>query len=244
MLHHFQTIPSTNTEAYQLALRGAPEGEIVIAESQEKGKGRLGRHWVSPPFLNLYLSVILRPDIPPPQASLITLMAAVAVAEGIECFSGLHPVIKWPNDILLKNRKVAGLLNEIHSETDRIHFVILGVGVNLNMDKKLFTKEIRSTATSLKMETGKTVSRKEFVRCLLEALEKWYTLFLREGGKPVLDAWRERARIRGKAVKVTSFGETLFGRAVDVDSEGRLILETEKGERKRIVAGDVEYSRK
>jgi len=244
VLHHFQTIPSTNTEAYQLALRGAPEGEIVIAESQEKGRGRLGRHWVSPPFLNLYLSVILRPDIPPPQASLITLMAAVAVAEGIECFSGLHPVIKWPNDILLKNRKVAGLLNEIHSETDRIHFVILGVGVNLNMDKKLFTKEIRSTATSLKMETGKTVSRKEFVPCLLEALEKWYTLFLREGGKPVLEAWRERARIRGKAVKVTSFGETLFGRAIDVDSEGRLILETEKGERKRIVAGDVEYSRK
>ncbi len=243
VLHHFQTIPSTNTEAYQLALRGAPEGEIVIAESQEKGRGRLGRHWVSPPFLNLYLSVILRPDIPPPQASLITLMAAVAVAEGIERFSGLHPVIKWPNDILLKNRKVAGLLNEIHSETDRIHFVILGVGVNLNMDKKLFTKEIRSTATSLKMETGKTVSRKEFVPCLLEALEKWYTLFLRKGGKPVLEAWRERAQIRGKAVKVTSFGETLFGRAVDVDSEGRLILETEKGERKRIVAGDVDYKK-
>jgi BirA family biotin operon repressor/biotin-[acetyl-CoA-carboxylase] ligase len=243
VLHHFQTIPSTNTEAYQLALRGAPEGEIVIAESQEQGRGRLGRHWVSPPFLNLYLSVILRPDIPPPQASLITLMAAVAVAEGIERFSGLHPVIKWPNDILLKNRKVAGLLNEIHSETDRIHFVILGVGVNLNMDKKLFTKEIRNTATSLKMETGKTVSRKEFVPCLLEALEKWYTLFLREGGKPVLEAWRERARIRGKAVKVTSFGETLFGRAIDVDSEGRLILETEKGDRKRIVAGDVEYKK-
>ncbi len=243
VIHHFQTIPSTNTEAYQLALRGAPEGEIVIAESQEKGRGRLGRHWVYPPFLNLYLSVILRPDIPPPQASLITLMAAVAVAEGIERFSGLHPVIKWPNDILLKNRKVAGLLNEIHSETDRIHFVILGVGVNLNMDKKLFTKEIRSTATSLKMETGKAVSRKEFVPCLLEALEKWYTLFLREGGKPVLEVWRERAQIRGKAVKVTSFGETLFGRAVDVDSEGRLILETEKGERKRIVAGDVDYKK-
>jgi BirA family biotin operon repressor/biotin-[acetyl-CoA-carboxylase] ligase len=242
-IHHFQTLTSTNMEAYQLALRGAPEGEIVIAESQEKGRGRLGRHWFSPPFLNLYLSVILRPDIPPSQASLITLMAAVAVAEGVEHFSGLHPAIKWPNDILLKNRKVAGLLNEIHSETDRIHFVILGIGVNLNMDKKLFAKEIRSVATSLKMETGKTVSRKEFVSCLLEALEKWYTLFLREGGKPVLKAWRERARIKGKPVKVTSFGETLLGRAVDVDSEGRLILETEGGERKRIVAGDVEYKK-
>jgi BirA family biotin operon repressor/biotin-[acetyl-CoA-carboxylase] ligase len=242
-IHHFQTIPSTNTEAYQLALRGSPEGEIVIAESQEKGRGRLGRHWVSPPFLNLYLSVILRPDIPPSQASLITLMAAVAVAEAIERFSGLHPAIKWPNDILLKNRKVAGLLNEIHSETDRIHFVILGVGVNLNMEKELLPKEIRGVATSLKMETGKTVSRKEFVACLLEALGKWYTLFLKEGGRPVLAAWRERARIKGEPVKVTSFGETLLGRAVDVDSEGRLILETEGGERKRIVAGDLEYKK-
>ena len=242
-IHHFQTIPSTNTEAYQLALRGAPEGEIVIAESQEKGRGRLGRHWVSPPFLNLYLSVILRPEIPPSQASLITLMAAVAVAEAIERFSGLHPVIKWPNDILVENRKVAGLLNEIHSETDRIHFVILGIGVNLNMEKELLPKEIRGLATSLKMETGKSVSRKEFVPCLLGALEKWYTLFLREGGKPVLDAWREKARLKGKPVKVTSFGETLLGRAVDIDAEGRLILETEKGERKRIVAGDVEYKK-
>jgi BirA family biotin operon repressor/biotin-[acetyl-CoA-carboxylase] ligase len=242
-IYHFQTIPSTNTEAYQLALRGAPEGEIVIAESQEKGRGRLGRHWVSPPFLNLYLSVILRPEIPPSQASLITLMAAVAVAEAIERFSGLHPVIKWPNDILVENRKVAGLLNEIHSETDRIHFVILGIGVNLNMEKELLPKEIRGLATSLKMETGKSVSRKEFVPCLLGALEKWYTLFLREGGKPVLDAWREKARLKGKPVKVTSFGETLLGRAVDIDAEGRLILETEKGERKRIVAGDVEYKK-
>lgn len=242
-IHHFQTIPSTNTEAYQLALRGAPEGEIVIAESQEKGRGRLGRHWVSPPFLNLYLSVILRPEIPPSQASLITLMAAVAVAEAIERFSGLHPVIKWPNDILVENRKVAGLLNEIHSETDRIHFVILGIGVNLNMEKELLPKEIRGLATSLKMETGKSVSRKEFVPCLLGSLEKWYALFLREGGKPVLDAWREKARLKGKPVKVTSFGETLLGRAVDIDAEGRLILETEKGERKRIVAGDVEYKK-
>ncbi len=173
----------------------------------------------------------------------MTLMAAVAVAEAIERFSGLLPVIKWPNDILLNNRKVAGLLNEIHSETDRIHFVILGIGVNLNMEKERLPKEIRAMATSLKMEAGKAVSRKEFLSCLLEALEQWYTLFLREGGAPVLAAWRERARIKGKPVKVTSFGETLLGRAVDVDAEGRLILETEGGEQKRVVAGDVEYTK-
>jgi BirA family biotin operon repressor/biotin-[acetyl-CoA-carboxylase] ligase len=242
-IHYFPSIDSTNSKAYQLALEGAEEGEVVIAESQEEGRGRLGRHWFSPPFLNLYLSAILRPQIPPHQASLITLMAAVATADAIQKYSGLLPLIKWPNDILLGNRKVAGLLNEIHSEMDRIHFVILGIGVNLNMNGKMFSKEVRAVATSLKREMGETISRKVFLCSLLEELERWYVIFLKEGGAPVLEAWREKAKIEGKRVKVASFGETLSGVAVDVDSDGVLILKTEKGEQKRIVAGDVEYRR-
>jgi len=242
-VHYFNSIDSTNSTAYQLALNGAEEGEVVIGESQEKGRGRLGRQWVSPPFLNLYLSVVLRPKIPPHQASLITFMAAVAAAETIERHSGLTPSIKWPNDLLLGKKKVAGLLNEIHSETDRIHFVILGMGVNLNMDTKEFPKEIRTKATSLKEERGQPVSRKAFAALLLEELERWYEIFLKEGGAPVLKAWRDRAQIRGKKVRVTSFDEVLIGRAIDVDSDGALILETRDGERKRIVAGDVEYKR-
>ena len=240
-IHYFRSIDSTNSKAYQLALEGAEEGEVVIAESQVKGRGRLGRHWFSPSFLNLYLSVILRPQIPPHQASLITLMAAVATANAIEKYSGLLPLIKWPNDILIRDRKVAGLLNEIHSEMDRIHFVILGIGVNLNMDGKMFSKEIRGVATSLKREMGQTISRKAFLQSLLEELESWYEIFLKEGGAPVLKAWRDRAKIEGKRVRVTSFGETLSGVAVDIDSDGAMILETKDGKRKRIVAGDVEY---
>ncbi|MEW6375423.1 MAG: biotin--[acetyl-CoA-carboxylase] ligase [Thermodesulfobacteriota bacterium] len=240
-IHHFHTIDSTNVKAYQLALNGAGEGEVVIAESQEQGRGRLGRHWFSPPFLNLYLSVILRPDIPPHQAPLITLVAAVATADAIEKISGLHPLIKWPNDILLGGRKVAGLLNEIHSEVDRIHFVILGIGVNLNMDGKTFPREIRALATSLKKEMGQAISRKAFVQSLLEGLERWYGIFLKEGGPVILRAWRDRARIKGRPVKVTSFGESLTGIAIDVDSDGALIIETKKGERKRVVSGDIEY---
>ncbi len=242
-IHYFHTIDSTNSMAYQLALKGAREGEVVIAESQKKGRGRLGRHWFSPPSLNLYLSVILRPKIPPHQASLITLMAAVATADAIQKFSGLLPLIKWPNDILLRNRKVAGLLNEIHSEMDRIHFVILGIGVNLNMDEKMFSKEIRAVATSLKKEMGQTISRKAFLQSLLQELEEGYAIFLKEGGTAVLKAWRERAQIKGRKIKVTSFGETLVGIAVDVDSDGALILKTEDGSQKRIVAGDIEYKK-
>jgi len=242
-IHHFQAIDSTNSKAYQLALSGAEEGEVVLSESQEKGRGRLGRQWFSPRSLNLYLSVILRPRIPPHQAPLITLMAAVATADAIRKFSGLVPLIKWPNDILLRHRKVAGLLNEIHSEMDRVHFVILGVGVNLNMDEKKFSKEIRSIATSLKIEMGQTVSRKDFLQSLLLELERWYSIFLEEGGGVVLKAWKDRADIRGRRVKVTSFGETVVGTAIDVDSDGALILETEDGKQTRVMAGDIEYKK-
>lgn len=243
-IHHFQTLDSTNLKAYQLALNGAKEGEVVISESQKKGRGRLGRQWFSPPFLNLYLSVILRPKISPHQASLITLMAAVATADAIQKFSGLLPLIKWPNDILIQDRKVAGLLNEIHSEMDRIHFVILGIGVNLNTEKKMFSKEIRAVATSLKIEMGQTVRRKVFLQIFLQELEKWYSIFLEEGGAVILKAWRDRAHIKGRQVKVTSFGETVAGIAIDVDSDGALILETENGKQKRVVAGDIEYKEK
>ena len=217
---------------------------MVISESQEMGRGRLGRQWFSPPFLNLYLSVILRPNISPHQAPLITLMAAVAAADAVREFSGLLPLIKWPNDILLRNRKVAGLLNEIHSEMDRIHFVILGIGVNLNIDEKTFSKEIQAVATSMKIEMGQAISRKAFLRSLMQGLERWYSIFLEEGNAVILKAWRDRAQIKGRRVKVTSFGETLAGTAIDVDSDGALILETEDGKRKRVVAGDVEYYRR
>ena len=240
-IHHFHTLDSTNSKAYQLALDGAEEGEVVISESQEKGRGRLGRQWFSPPFLNLYLSVILRPKIPPHQASLITLMAAVATADAIQKFSGLLPLIKWPNDILLRDRKIAGLLNEIHSEMDRIHFVILGIGVNLNLDERMFSKEIRAGATSLKIEMGQAISRKIFLQTLLQELEKWYTIFMKEGSALILKVWRDRAHIKGRRVKVTSFGKALTGVAVDIDSDGALILETMGGKRERVVAGDIEY---
>jgi BirA family biotin operon repressor/biotin-[acetyl-CoA-carboxylase] ligase len=243
-IHYFQTLDSTNSQAYQLALNGAEEGEVVVAESQERGKGRLGRHWFSPPFLNLYLSIILRPYISPHQASLITLMAAVATADAIRKLSGLLPLIKWPNDILLGGRKVAGLLNEIQSEMDRIHFVILGIGINLNMDEKMFSKEIESIATSLKIEMGQTISRKYFLQSLLQELENWYTIFMKQGSTMILEAWRDRAQLKGRQIKVTSFGEILIGVAADVDSDGALILEMADGKRKRVVAGDVEYKKK
>lgn len=242
-IHYFTRLGSTNSTAYELAAQGAEEGEAVVAESQERGKGRLGRIWFSPPFLNLYLSVILRPGWPPHQAPLITLMGAVATAETIERFCGLHPVIKWPNDLLLGGRKVAGLLNEIQSETDRIHFIVLGIGVNLNVDRTTFPEAIQPLATSLREELGRTISRKDFLCLLFERLEEWYTRLKGEGRDPILQAWKEWAQISGQRVRVTSFGEVLSGVAIDIDSEGALLMRTEDGMTRRVVAGDVEYGR-
>ena len=243
-VHYFPALPSTNTEAYQLALQGGREGEIVIAECQKKGRGRIGRPWFSPAFVNLYLSVILRPPISPHQASLITFVAAVATAEAVGRYSGVKPSIKWPNDILVKGRKMAGLLNEIHSEVDRVHFIILGIGINLNVDEGMFPKEIRSLATSLKREMGRRVSRKAFLHILLKEMERWFETFLKKGPVPILKAWRDRAQIAGKQVRISSLGEALVGRAVDVDSEGALLVEMRNGKQKRVVAGDVEYQPK
>lgn len=241
VIHYFEVLESTNLTAYQLALGGAGEGEVVIAESQRKGRGRLGREWYSPPFLNLYLSVVLRPQIPLQKAPLMTLVAAVATSEAIARFSGLMPSIKWPNDILIDHRKVAGLLNELHSEMDRVHFVILGVGVNLNLQREGMPEELKKTATSLREETGTVVSRKAFLAALLFELEQWYKRFLQEGGEVVLQAWSERAGIVGKPIRVTSFGEIVEGTAVGLDSDGALLLEGANGHRRRVVAGDIEY---
>ncbi len=244
IIHYFTEIDSTNSKAYQLAVEGAGEGEVVVAESQSQGRGRLGRQWFSPPYLNLYLSVILRPQIPPHKASILTLMASVATAEAIQSSSSLKPSIKWPNDLILGDRKVAGLLNEINSEADQVHFIILGIGVNLNIEAKMFPKEIRKKATSLRIERGEPISRKEFFQILLQKLESWYSIFSDKGDLAILKAWREWANLKGRLVKVTSFGNAITGKAIDIDSDGALILETSDGKQRRILAGDVEYFRR
>lgn len=239
-IHRFQVTDSTNSRACELAGRGAAEGEAVVADAQDKGRGRMGRIWHSPSSANLYLSVILRPTIPPGQASLLTLLAAVATAESVAEFSGLRPAIKWPNDILLNGRKTAGLLNEMRSEAGRILFVIMGFGVNLNLDEESFPAEIRGLATSLKRETGQAVSRPAFLGDLLRRLEAWYELFLSQGPAPILNAWRDWAQTRGRPVHVISSGENWTGLAVDIAEDGGLIVRTEDGRQRKIVSGDVE----
>src|SRR6185369_1092234 len=214
---------------------GAEEGTTLIADFQSGGKGRLGRIWASPQGVNLYCSVILRPEIKPVAAPQLTFLSAVAVARAIERLTDLKPRIKWPNDILIEGKKVAGLLNEMSAETDKVNFVVLGIGVNINMRAEQFPADLRHPATSLFLEAGKTISRTVFTRALLEELDDLYREFIREGYAPVRKAWLEKSRLEGAFVTVTDNGLSRSGRVRGIDEYGALILEN--GE--QILSGDV-----
>jgi BirA family transcriptional regulator, biotin operon repressor / biotin---[acetyl-CoA-carboxylase] ligase len=238
-LHYFSEIDSTNAYARQLAAAGADEGEIVVAEAQTRGRGRLGRSWISPPFVNLYLSVILRPHLPPMHAPQLTLMAAVALADTVASFLRTPPTIKWPNDILIEGRKVAGILTESRCDSERIEFVILGIGANLNYPAELMPDSIRDRATSIASVTQTEVSREEFFRRLIQALDRCYGEIEESGFADLAHRWEALFGLREKKVRAEMAGRTITGIAKGIDPDGALIVEDGRGERQRIVAGDV-----
>ena len=230
---------STNTVAFKMAQEGAPEGTVVIADAQTAGKGRLGRVWLSPAGVNLYCSVVLRPEISPVAACQLTFLSVVAVARAIERCTALSPQIKWPNDILICGKKVAGLLNEMNAETEQVNFVVLGIGVNLNMRLAQLDEGLRHPATSLLEEGGVEVDRLGFTRTLLLELDELYDRFLVEGEAAVRAEWLERSAIRGRRVRVQC-GEREFSGAVQgVDAFGALLVELDDGTLETVLSGDV-----
>jgi BirA family transcriptional regulator, biotin operon repressor / biotin---[acetyl-CoA-carboxylase] ligase len=238
-LHYFSEIDSTNSYARRLAEQGAGEGEVIIAEAQTRGRGRLGRSWVSPPFVNLYFSVILRPQLPPVHAPQLTLMAAVALADTIASFIRTPPSIKWPNDILVGGKKLAGVLTESSCDSERIEFVILGIGVNLNYPVALMPEVIRERATSIVSLTNTNVSREAFVRRLIQDLDRCYGELEEDGFDSLATRWEALFGLRGKKVRVEMTDRIMIGTAKGIDRDGALILEGEEGKRQRIIAGDV-----
>jgi BirA family biotin operon repressor/biotin-[acetyl-CoA-carboxylase] ligase len=237
--HYFHEIDSTNTLARELAEGGAPEGEIVIAEAQTHGRGRLGRRWQSPPFANLYFSIILRPRLAPALAPQITLMAAVAVAETTGAFVPQGATIKWPNDILVGGRKLAGILTEASCDFERLDYVILGIGVNLNYRLSAMPAEIRARATSVAELAGNSVSRESFLKRLIHALDRCYGELEESGFAPLAPRWEAHFGLRGKRVRVELLDQNVTGRAIGIDRDGALLIEDEQGARLRVLAGDV-----
>ena len=239
-LEYTKATASTNADAFRVAEAGAIEGTVVLADFQTSGKGRRGRVWASPAGVNIYASVVLRPTIMPHEAPQLTFLSAVAVARAIEQTTELVPEIKWPNDLLISGKKVAGLLNEMSAETDGINFVILGIGVNLNMAADQFPDDLRHPATSLFLESGQRVDRVRFTSTMLNELDRLYAEFLEHGFGPVREEWQRRCNASGRQVLVNDSGtECTGGLFIGIDLDGALLLRSDDDRLHRITCGDV-----
>jgi len=244
---------STNSDALVLGRQGAPEGSVVLAETQTEGRGRLGRQWESARGVNLYLSLLLRPPIVPAAAPQLSLVAGVAVAETLAA-EGAACGIKWPNDVVLGGgrdasgasiplRKIAGILTEIEAEADRVSFVVVGIGVNVNSTQEHFSPALAGRATSLFLETGRKLDRTALAARLLWRLEGAYEAFLTHGFAALAPRWRALSVLEGRPVEVSGIGrdsgDVSRGTCVGIDGDGALLLETAPGRVCRVLAGDV-----
>lgn len=233
----FDKTPSTNSKAKELA--GKQEGTVVIARVQKKGKGRLDRVWESPEG-GVYLSIILRPDCALDKTTLISLTAAITVSKTISSY-GASARVKWPNDVLIGRKKIAGILLESEVHENRVEYVVLGIGINLNTDLNLLSEEIRLTSTSLSKEIGTSVDYHNFIKKLLLNLDEYYKLFLNKKYDYIIKEWKNQSDTIGRKVEIITPSEQIRGRVSNVDQSGFLIVIGESGERKKVVSGDCIY---
>ncbi len=224
-IRYERSLPSTQPYAHQWAREGAQEGALVIADEQTAGRGRLGRRWIAPAGAGIWMSLILRPPIPLAYASQLTLVASVGISQGISDYTGLSLGIKWPNDLLIANKKVCGILTELRGEQDRVDYVILGIGINVNLKREQLPEELQEKVTSLSMASGKDYSRRELLLAILVALENIYDLYLKEGFEPIRTLWEQEARIQGRKIVASTPQGTITGTAIGLDKNGSLLLQ-------------------
>jgi len=241
VLHCHGELVSTNDLAKQLAEDGAAHGETVVAEGQTGGRGRRGRGWSSPPGKNLYLSVVLRPELPPQRAPEITLVASVALCHAVRQ-AGVEATIKWPNDLMVGGRKLAGILTEMAADPDRVQWIVLGLGVNLNAGPQDLPEELREVATSVGAQRGQPVPRALFAAAVLALLETWLDRHAAEGFEPVRREWRALSGTLGRPVRVVLDGGPIEGVAEDVDESGALVVRSGAAS-VRVLSGDVQMLR-
>lgn len=235
----FHETTSTSDVVEKLARDGVREGVVVFAESQTKGRGRLGRKWISPSKKGLWFSVLLRPDMPPQKATQITIAGATALARAIREQTRLTAQIKWPNDILISGKKVAGSLTELSAELDHVKYVTLGIGLNVNLTLSDFPPDLRKVATSLRIETGRATHRAELATSILRELDRDYARVCSGKFEAVADEWEQLCSTLGHNIGIRVGDRLLQGRAEALDSDGALLLRTEHGLLERIIGGDV-----
>ncbi|MFQ5700457.1 MAG: biotin--[acetyl-CoA-carboxylase] ligase [Acidobacteriota bacterium] len=237
----FDTIDSTNKVLRQAAARGAVEGTVVIANEQTGGRGRLNRTWVSPPGVGIYLSILLRPPGPPGPVHLFTFLPAVATARALRHVSGLPVFIQWPNDVMLRGRKIAGILSELRGAENRSREVIIGIGINVNHTAADFPVGIRDSATSLALSSGRRFSRTAVVQCLLREMDQGYALLHSPDPSPIVEEWRRLCPSHyGKPVVVGGRAAGVIrGTTRGIDTNGALLVERANGGLERVSFGEV-----
>jgi len=241
-IFHFFRTDSTNRVALELGHAGEPQGAVVLAEEQTAGRGRAGRAWHSERATGIYVTLLLRPKLAPVQAPLLTMMAGLSAHSAVQALTGLEVDLKWPNDLLVRGRKLGGILTEMHAEPGQIRFVIVGIGLNVNQEK--FPGELANLATSLRAETGKPQSRMELLVRLLHEFESDYNRFLREGVATVVARFESvSSYARGKRVRVTNGTESYVGTTAGLGPEGLLQVERDGGQLMTVIAGDVAEAR-
>jgi BirA family biotin operon repressor/biotin-[acetyl-CoA-carboxylase] ligase len=238
----YSTVSSTNTIATELAEKNV-EGAVVLADSQERGRGKVGRLWVSPQGVNIYMSIITRPEIDLKNGTLITLMSAVACATALRRSTGLPVTLKWPNDLMVNDKKIGGILTEVKTEDQKIILAIIGIGINVNMEADAFPEDIRKIVTSIKVQTGVTHSRTEIVSEILNEMGNWYKFIKKLCKTKIISEWRRLTSTLGREVTVAVGKETFSGLAESMDDDGILILRLPSGKKKRIYSGDLNIIR-
>ncbi len=237
-IYHFTKVTSTNYVGRKLGLKGAEEGTIVISEIQSRGRGRLGRKWFSPEG-GIWFSVILRPKMNPKDAPKITFALSLAMAKAINDMLRLKVKIRWPNDVLVNNKKVCGILTELYSKSgDAIDFIVSGVGINANNNVRSFPRALNESATSLKEQAKRTIPREAFLKTAFEELEHYYKMLTQRGFDPILREWKSLTDTLSSQVVVTSFDEKAEGQAIDVDQDGALLIRLKDGSIKRAISGN------
>ncbi len=238
-IYHFFKIDSTNSVAMRLGESGEQHGAVVLAEEQTAGRGRAGRSWASEKSAGIYCSVLLRPPIPPAQAPLLTLVAGLAARDAAAEDLDTLPDIRWPNDLLVGGRKFCGILTEMHAEPDRVHYAVVGIGMNVNQTK--MPDELADIATSLRIETDKVHSRLELLIRLLRHLDRYYNQFLAEGAAPILRRFAEvSSYFKGKHVRITTAKESFTGTTAGLEPTGVLRVARDDGRGiEPVLAGDV-----
>ncbi|GAA0599974.1 bifunctional biotin--[acetyl-CoA-carboxylase] synthetase/biotin operon repressor [Virgibacillus siamensis] len=238
---HREAISTTQQLAHKTAQEGTNNGTVIIADEQTEGKGRMNRHWHSSKGKGVWMSLILKPDIPPNLAPQLTLLTATVLAEVFSSYTNTNPKIKWPNDILIEDRKTAGILTEMQAEQDQIQYVVIGMGINVNTAAEEIPDDIRNKATSLRMETGENWNLKDLIQRILAAFETGYETYMTDGFPPVKQKWEHYGYKIGERLFIKTLRKEWYATFIGIGEDGALLIQNDDGGVEKIYSAEIEW---